>query len=193
MRKNILSALRLTIFCMLFFSGFYTLIVLGIAQFTGNIGKGDIIIHNGKKYYTLIGHKFSEDKYFYSRPSAVDYNAAGAGGSNKGPTNSEYLKIVKNRIDTFKVHNPSIYASEISSDLVTASGSGIDPHISVQSANIQTKRIAKIRGLEESKIKEIINSNIEKPLLGMFGPYKLNVLKLNIALDKLQSQIIENR
>lgn len=193
MKKNILIALRLTIFCTLFFSGFYTLIVLGTAQFASNNGKGDMINYNGKNYYAIIGQNFGEDRYFCSRPSAVDYNAAGSGGSNKGPTNSEYLKIVKNRIDTFKVHNPSISASEIPSDLLTASGSGIDPHISVQAANIQTKRIAKTRGLEESKIKDIIIANIEKPLWGMFGPCKLNVLKLNIALDELQSQIIENR
>ncbi len=186
MKQNILPAIRLTLVCLLFFSGFYTLIILGIAQFSPNNGKGEILTFNNKTYYANVGQAFTKDQYFWSRPSAVDYNAAGAGGSNKGPSNPDYLKTVQERIDNFIKHNPEVKKSEIPSDLVTASGSGLDPNISVQAANVQAKRIAKIRNINENKIQELITSNTEKPFLGLFGTEKINVLKLNIALDGLK-------
>ncbi|MNK47434.1 Potassium-transporting ATPase C chain [compost metagenome] len=186
MKQNILPAIRLTTVCFVFFSGFYTLIILGIAQIAPNNGKGEVTTFNNKKHYTNVGQAFTEDQYFWSRPSAVDYNAAGAAGSNKGPSNPEYLKTVQERIDNFIKHNPEIQKSEIPSDIVTASGSGLDPNISVQAANVQTKRIAKIRNINEDKIQNLIASNTEKPFLGLFGTEKINVLKLNIALDGLK-------
>ncbi|WP_144281732.1 K(+)-transporting ATPase subunit C [Chryseobacterium echinoideorum] len=186
MKQNILSAIRLTAVCLLLFSGVYTLIIFGIVQFSPNNGKGEVITENNRKYYENIGQKFDQDQYFWSRPSAVDYNAAGAGGSNKGPSNPDYLKTVKERIDNFTKHNPGIKTSEIPSDLVTASGSGLDPNISVQAAKVQVERIAKIRNVEKTKIEQIIVSNTEKPLFGLFGTEKINVLKLNIALDGLK-------
>ncbi|MFC3157942.1 potassium-transporting ATPase subunit C [Chryseobacterium arachidis] len=137
-------------------------------------------------YYTNIGQKFDKDEYFWSRPSAVNYNAAGAGGSNKGPSNPEYLKTVQDRIGNFLKHNPGIHKSEIPADLITASGSGLDPNISVQAAKIQAKRISKIRQIDESKIENLITSHTEKPFLGLFGTEKINVLQLNLALDGLQ-------
>jgi len=88
-----------------FFSGLYTVIMLGIARIVPNGGKGNTISQNGKIYYDNIGQNFTEDKYFNSRPSTVGYNAAGSGGSNKGATNPEYLAVVQARIDTFMVHN----------------------------------------------------------------------------------------
>jgi K+-transporting ATPase ATPase C chain len=186
MKENIFPAIRLTIVCLFFFSGVYTLIVFGIAQFSTNKGKGETITQNDKKYYVNVGQKFTDDKYFYSRPSAVEYNAAGAGGSNKGPSNPDYLATVKARIDTFLVHNPGINKQDIPSDLVTASGSGLDPHISVQAATIQVKRIAKIRDIAEPNLQQLILSNTEKPLLGLLGTERINVLKLNLALDNLK-------
>lgn len=186
MKENIFPAIRLTVVCLFFFSGVYTLLVYGAAQFTGNKGKGEMLVHNGKTYYLNVGQKFTDDKYFSSRPSAVDYNAAGAGGSNKGVSNPGYLKTVQERIDTFLVHNPAVKKSEIPSDLVTASGSGLDPNISVQAANVQVKRIAGIRGIAEANIQQLILSNTEKPLLGLFGTEKINLLKLNTALDNLK-------
>jgi potassium-transporting ATPase KdpC subunit len=185
MKENILPAIKITIISILFFSGLYTLIVLGIAQFTTNEGEGEIITYNGKEYYNGIGQKFTEDKYFYSRPSAIDFNASGSCGSNKGPTNPQYLKTVQNRIDTFLVHNPDINKEEIPSDIVTASASGLDPHISVQAAIIQIKRVSKFRGLKESTVKKLVLTNVEKPWLNIFGTERVNVLKLNIALDKM--------
>lgn len=185
MKSNILSAIRLTAVCLVFFCGVYTMAIWGAAQLAPNQGKGEVIVSKGKKYYSNIGQSFTEDRYFWSRPSAVKYNAAGSGGSNKGPSNEEYLAEVKLRIDTFLLHNPGVNRSEIPVDLVTASGSGLDPHISVQAAKVQVKRISKIRHLSAEIIEKIIAEHTEKPLLGMFGPEKINVLKLNLALDQL--------
>lgn len=160
--------------------------MLGIAQVAPNNGHGFIVETNENKYYENIAQNFSDDKYFWSRPSAVNYNAAGSGGSNKGPSNPDYLATVQARIDTFIVHNPGINKGNIPSDMVTASGSGQDPNISVQAALIQVPRIAKARNLSELELKLLVQQNIEKPLLGLFGIEKMNVLKLNIALSNLK-------
>lgn len=186
MKENIIPAIRLTLFCVVFFSGIYTLSILGIAQFAPNKGKGEIVTVNGKNHHINVAQKFIENKYFWSRPSAVDYNAAGSGGSNKGPNNPDYLAEVKSRIDTFLLKNPTVQRSEVPSELVTASGSGLDPNISVQGAKVQVDRIAKTRNLDKQKVLEIIEKNTEKPLLGMLGTEKINVLRLNIELDKLK-------
>lgn len=186
MKENIFPAIKITFIALLFFSGIYTLIVLGIAQFVPNKGEGTVIKENGKTYYSNVGQKFTDDKYFWSRPSAVDYNAASAGASNKGPTNPEYLAQIQARIDTFLKHNPGVKKEDIPSDLVTASGSGLDPHISVQAADIQIDRIAKIRGIAAANIKQLVLSNTERPLLGFLGTERINVLKLNLALDNLK-------
>ena len=186
MKQYIIPALKLTLVTLIFFTVVYPLIVWGIAQISPNAGEGHIIEHNGRKYYSNLGQSFTNDKYFWSRPSAVNYNAAGSGGSNKGPSNETYLGEVKTRIDTFMVHNPSVKKSDIPVDLITASGSGLDPNISVQAAKVQVKRIANIRLMDETKLVELINQQIEKPFLGLFGPEKINVLKLNIALDNLK-------
>ena len=186
MKENILPAIKLTIICLIFFSGIYTLSVFGIAQFAPNHGKGEIIVHNGQTFYANMGQSFTDDKYFNSRPSAVAYNGAGSGCSNKGPSNPDYLKDVQSRIDTFLVHNPGISKSEIPSDLLTSSGSGLDPNISVQTATVQVKRISKIRNVSENNLQQLIQENTEKPLLNLFGTEKINVLKLNISLDNLK-------
>lgn len=186
MKKDILPAIRLTFVLIIFLVVLYPTAVWGIAQLSPDQGKGKIIEYNSKKYYSNIGQSFTDDKYFWSRPSAVDYNAAGSAGSNKGPSNKEYLAQIQARIDTFLIHNPEVDKSEIPVDLVTASGSGLDPDFSVQAAKVQVKRIAKIRKINEAKLLELINAQTETPLLGLFGPEKINVLKLNIALDKLR-------
>ena len=186
MKQYILPAIRLTLVCLIFFMVIYPAFVWGIAKLTPNKGQAETVTVNGKKYYTNIAQNFSDAKYFSSRPSAVGYNAAGAGGSNKGPSNPDYLAEVQARIDTFLVHNPGVQKSEIPSDLVTASGAGLDPNISVQAAKVQVKRIAKIRAIAEEKVQQIIIDNTEKPLLGILGTEKINVLKINIALDQLK-------
>lgn len=186
MKNNLMPAIRLTLVCMAFFCGVYTFAVWAVAQLAPGQGKGLTVTENGKTYHIHVGQAFSSDKYFWSRPSAVDYNAAGSGGSNKGPSNPDYLAEVQSRIDAFLVHHPGIDKSEIPSDLITASGSGIDPHISIQAAKVQVKRIAQVRNLSENELVQLINKYTEKPLLGWFGTEHINVLKLNLELDNLK-------
>jgi K+-transporting ATPase ATPase C chain len=189
MKNHILPATLLTLCCIVFFSGVYTLVVWGFAQFAPNKGKGEVTHYskdNASKYgFTNVGQSFTNDKYFWSRPSAVNYNAAGSAGSNKGPSNPDYLAHVRARLDTFLLHNPGIEKAQVPAELVTASGSGLDPHISATSAQIQVKRIARARNIDEKLILELVNRYNESPLAGLFGPPKYNVLKLNIALDGL--------
>lgn len=187
MKTNLFPALKLTILCILFFVVIYSLIIWGAAFITApNHGRGEVVEHNGKVVgFANVGQKFTDDKYFWSRPSAVEYNAASSAGSNKGPSNPDYLQTVQARIDTFMVHNPDIQKSQIPVELVTASGSGLDPHISPQAAYVQIKRIAKVRNLDEAKIKDLVEVHIEKPLFGIFGTSTVYVLKLNLALDNL--------
>jgi len=185
MKQNILPALRLTLTCLLFFCGVYTLFIWAIAQASPGKGEGVTLSANGKVVgYALEGQNFSADQYFWSRPSAVGYNAAGSGGSNKGPTNPDYLKDVNSRIDSFLVHNKTISKQDIPSELVTASGSGLDPDISRGAAYVQISRIAKKRGMTEDAVKVFVEKHIDYPLLGFLGTEKINVLKLNIDLDK---------
>ncbi len=187
MKQYILPAIKLTLVCLIFFSGIYTLVILGIAQLVPSHGEGDKVVLNGKTVgYALEGQSFTKDNYFWSRPSAVAYNAAGSGGSNKGPSNPDYLKDVQSRIDSFVAHNSSVQKSQITAELVTASGSGLDPDISPMGAYIQVARVAKARGLSEEKIKTLVDQHVTQPLLGLFGTAKVNVLSLNLALDNLK-------
>jgi len=188
MKSNLLAAIRLTIACLLIPVGLYTCIVFGIAQLAPNHGKGDTVRHNGRLQYSNIGQAFTQDKYFWSRPSAVNYHADASAGSNKGTSNPEYLQQVRARIDTLIAHNPGIDRSAIPVDLVTASGSGLDPNISVQAARVQIKRIAQLRGIPEENLHWLVTAQIEKPVWKVFGPEKINVLKLNIALDQIASK-----
>ncbi|HRI61452.1 MAG TPA: K(+)-transporting ATPase subunit C [Saprospiraceae bacterium] len=186
MQTYILPSLKMTALLLVLCSGIYTAIVWGVAQATPNQGKGFVIEQNGKTYYANIGQAFDDDRYFWSRPSAVGYNAAGSAGSNKGPSNADYLAQVQARIDTFLVHNPGVAKSQIPADMVTASGSGLDPHISPQGARIQAARVARVRNLPEARVRELVEQHVEGPWLGMFGPSRVNVLKLNLALDNLK-------
>jgi len=187
MKQNFLPAIRLTMVCIVFFTGIYPLFIWAVAQAAPANGKGEPVVVNGKVVgYKLIGQKFTDDKYFWSRPSAVDYNAAGSGGSNKGPANPDYLKTVQNRVDTFLVHNPGIKKEEIPSELVTASGSGLDPDLSPEAVYIQAKRIAHTRNIPEKKVNDLIAKNIQQPLLGLFGTAHVNVLQLNMQLDEMK-------
>ncbi|MGB3007372.1 MAG: K(+)-transporting ATPase subunit C [Chitinophagaceae bacterium] len=187
MKKNLLISLKLTLVMIILCAVLYPLLIASIGKATPGGGKGETVSVNGKVVgYEKIGQKFTDDKYFWGRPSAVDYNAAGSAGSNKGPSNPDYLQIVKDRIDSFLVHNPGVKKGDIPAEMVTASGSGLDPDISPAGAYIQVKRIATVRNLPEEKIIVLVEEHIQKPLAGMLGPSKVNVLKLNIALDNLK-------
>ena len=184
MKENFLPAIRITAVSILMLMVVYPALILGIAQIAPANGKGETVTVDNKVVgYKLEGQFFSDDKYFWSRPSAAGYNAAGSSGSNKGPANPQYLKHVQDRIDTFLVHNPSIKKEEIPAELVTASGSGLDPDISPAGAKVQVKRIAAERKLDAATILSLIDKQTEYPF---FGPDKVNVLKLNIELDKLE-------
>ena len=184
MKTNLLPAIKLSIISMLVFVVFYTLLMLGAAKLVAPAhGEGEKVTVNGKTVgYKLVGQQFTAAKYFNGRPSAVAYNAAGSGGSNKGPSNPDYLKQVQLAIDTFLLNNPTVQKSDIPVELVTASGSGLDPDISPKAALVQIGRIAKARNLNEEKLGTLVSSHIEKPA---FGPAHINVLQLNIDLDKL--------
>ncbi|HEY4150100.1 MAG TPA: K(+)-transporting ATPase subunit C [Chitinophagaceae bacterium] len=187
MKQYILPAIRLTVVTLVFFCVLYTFVIWAIARLAPNKGEGETVSVNGKTVgYVLEGQHFSNDGYFWSRPSAVGYNAAGSGGSNKGPTNPDYLNDVQARIDTFLVHNPGVKKADIPSELVTASGGGLDPDLSPAGAKVQVKRVAAARKLPEERVSNLVDQSIQKPFLGLFGTERVNVLKLNIELDKLK-------
>jgi potassium-transporting ATPase KdpC subunit len=187
MKKYLLPSLKLTLVLILICSVLYPLFIAVVAKFAPGAGKGETVSVNGKVVgYVNIGQKFDQDKYFWSRPSAAGYNAAGSSGSNKGPTNPDYLKDVQSKIDTFLAHNPGIKKQEIPAELVTYSGSGLDPDLSPAAAKVQVKRIAAVRKLDENKIYALVEAHTQKPFLGLFGPSKVNVLKLNVDLDQLK-------
>lgn len=186
MKNYWITGLKLTFATMILFGVLYPLLITGIAKVAApNGGNGEEIIVDGKVVgFELIGQKFDDDKYLNSRPSAVDYNAASTGGSNKGPTNHEYLSQVQARIDSFLLHNPGVKKEQIPVDLVTASGGGLDPHISIEAAKIQIARIAKVRGIDVRQLEKLVQDHVEEPFLGM-GPSRVHVLRLNIALNEL--------
>src|SRR5258708_816473 len=187
MKTYFLPALKLTVILLVLLSGLYPLIIAGIGKFTPGHGDGETVEYKGRVVgYVNIGQKFTKDQYFWSRPSAANYQADAGAGSNKGPANPDYLKDVKARIDTFLKHNPDIKREDIPAELVTSSGSGLDPDLSPVGAKIQAARIAKVRKLSVEQVNKIVDDHTEKPLLGLFGPPKVNVLKLNVALDELK-------
>ena len=185
MKKYFLPSLKLTAILIVICGVIYPLLIAGIGLMAPGKGKGVTVEMGGKIVgYENIGQSFTNDTWFQGRPSGVNYNAAGSGGSNKGPSNPDYLAVVQSRIDTLLVHNPGINKRDIPSDLVTASGSGLDPNISVAAALIQVQRIARFRHISEAELNALVKSHIERPLFGIFGTEKINVLKLNMALAK---------
>lgn len=188
MKQDIFPAIRFTLIMLVLLCVLYPLLVWGFAQFIAPAqGKAELVYLNGKPVGgALLGQNFSEDRYFWGRPSAVDYHAASSAGSNKGPSNPDYLALVQTRIDSFLVHNPGVAKKDIPAELVTASGSGLDPDISPAAAKIQVARISVQRNIPADKLYQLIEVNTQQPLLGLLGPTRVNVLHLNIALDQLK-------
>lgn len=187
MKRYFFPALKLTLVLVVLTAGIYPLLIAGIAKLAPGGGNGVTVKHNGKVAgYANVGQQFIDDRYFQGRPSAVDYNGGGSGGSNKGPSNPDYLAIVQERIDTLLAHNPAVQRKDIPAELVTASGSGLDPHLSPAAALLQVPRIAEARGIQENRLKQLVDAQTNGPLLGMFGPSTVNVLQLNVALDGLK-------
>lgn len=185
MKQNIKQSLILSVLTILLFGIAYPLVLYGIGKLTPEKSVGSPIYSDGKIVgFENIGQNFTDDKYFNGRPSAVGYNAASTGGSNKGPTNPDYLAELQARIDTFLAHNPDIKKEQIPSELVTASGSGIDPHISPYAAYIQIPRVAKSRNVSEESLRKLVDTYTEKKYLGFLGMERVNVLKINLALNR---------
>ena len=185
--KNIIKSIRITLaFCILLGIGYVGVLwVFGQFFSRGEAGNAAVVTLNGQVVGgENIGQNFTQDIYFWGRPSAVNHTADASGASNKAPLNEEYLDQVEARIDTFLVHHPYLERKDVPAEMVTASGSGLDPHISSQSAFVQIKRIAQARHISPEEVRQIVEQQIEKPFLGIFGTEKINVLKLNVALDE---------
>jgi len=152
--------------------------------------EGSLIIKNGVVVGSkLIGQNFGEPKYFWSRPSATSpmpYNAANSSGSNQGPLNPAFVDAVKGRITALKAADPD-NTRPVPIDLVTASASGLDPHISVAAALYQLDRVARVRHLPPAEVRQIVNRHTEGPLMGFLGEERVNVLELNLDLDRMAS------
>ncbi len=165
----------------------YPLAVTGIAQaIFPTQSNGSLIVVNGRTYGSeLIGQQFNDPKYFWGRLSAAGYNASASSGSNYGPMNPDLLKAAQARIDALKASDPS-NSLPIPVDLVTASGSGLDPHISVATALYQVHRVAQARGLSDAAVKSLVEEHTEGRQFGFLGEPRVNVLKLNLALDGIK-------
>jgi K+-transporting ATPase ATPase C chain len=191
----LLKHLRMSIIAIIVFTFLtgilYPLAVTGLAQlFFPKKANGSLIVKDGKTFGSeLIGQPFSDPKYFWSRLSATGsfaYNAASSSGSNYGPINQTYLDGVKKRIQDLKAVDTS-NTLPIPVDLVTASGSGLDPHIGVSAALYQLPRVARIRNLKQDQVRSLVAQYTEGRQLGFLGEARVNVLKLNLALDETQS------
>lgn len=175
----------------LFLGVAYVLVLWGFAKFAGpNHGNAAVVTSNGKVVGAdNVGQLFTQDIYFWGRPSCAGddgYDASSSSGSNKGPTDSAYLVEVDVRIDSFMMHHPYLQRSQVSAEMVTVSGSGLDSDISPESAYVQLKLVADARGISEETVRKIVDEHIQSPLLGFMGPKKVNVLKLNVALDEMK-------
>ena len=165
----------------------YPLLVTAFAQLFPSQATGSVIDVNGKAVGSaLIGQPFSEPKFFWGRPSATSpqpYNGASSSGSNQGPTNKALADAVADRVKALKEADPA-NTKPVPADLVTASGSGLDPHISPEGANYQVARVARERKLPEAKVRELVAANTEGRTFGLLGEPRVNVLLLNLDLDR---------
>lgn len=193
--KSFIKAFRLTLVFCVFLSVTYILVLWLFAKVAGpNDGNTEVATLDGKVVGAAnVGQQFTQDIYFWGRPSCAGdgYDAASSGGSNKGPTNPEYLAEVEARIDTFLVHHPYLQRKDVPAEMVTASGSGLDPDITPQCARVQVKRVAAARGMSEQQVADLVEKSIQSPFLGLFGTEKVNVLKLNIALEELDNKKLQ--
>ncbi len=168
------------------------LVTLATQSLFPDKSQGSLVIKNGSVVGSrLIGQPFNDPKYFWSRPSATQpfsYNAAQSSGSNLSPANPALIEAIKKRTERLKAADPD-KETLIPADLVTSSGSGLDPHISLASALYQLNRVAKARNIPPERAKEILDLHVENPLLGFIGEKRVNVLMLNMALDALPKEV----
>lgn len=180
--KEFITSIKVFIVFSVLLGLVYPLTITGIAQLTmKDKANGSLIKIDGKVVgSSLIGQNFDKPEYFNSRPSAVDYNASASGASNLGPSSKKLIARVKETINKENLGNKNIPA-----DMVLTSASGLDPHISVENAQLQIPRISKVRNISETKLQELVNKNTDSDFIGIWGQQGVNVLKLNIALDKV--------
>jgi potassium-transporting ATPase KdpC subunit len=189
MKEQIRPALTMLLIFTVLTGLVYPLSVTGLAQlFFPEQANGSLIVHNGKVVGSkLIGQYFDKPEYFWGRPSATSpfpYNAAASSGSNLGPTNPVLLDAVKARVAALRGVDPG-NDTPVPVDLVTASASGLDPHISPAAAMYQVNRVARARGLDERRVRELVARNIEERQFALLGEPRVNVLELNLALNAL--------
>ncbi len=180
-----MSTLVLAVVC----CGIYPLIVFGIAQAAfHDKANGSLIVEKGGtvRGSKLLGQNFTAEKYFHPRPSAAGngYDAANSSGSNLGPTSQKLNDAIKERIESYRKENGLKDNTPVPADAITASGSGLDPHISVRNAELQASRVAKARNVGMEKILELVRANTDSADLGILGEAGVNVLELNLALGK---------
>lgn len=183
-------AIAVTIVLAVVCCGIYPLVVYGISQaLFRDKANGSLIVDSTGTVLgsRLIGQQFTAEKYFHPRPSAAGngYDTSNSGASNLGPTSSNLLASITQRVSDYRTENSLGTNSPVPADAVTASASGLDPHISVHNAEIQAPRVAKARSLPVDKVLELVRANTDAPDLGIFGDPGVNVLKLNLALDNI--------
>lgn len=163
----------------------YPLVITGISQAAfGNRADGSLIREDGEVVgSSLLAQKFTDPGYFHPRPSAVGYDSAGSGASNLGPTNPDLLAAIERRAKAYRTENGLSPDAEVPIDAVTASGSGLDPHISIANARLQADRVAHQRDLSVEQIDQLIDDNTDGRSFGFMGEPGVNVLELNLALD----------
>jgi K+-transporting ATPase ATPase C chain len=186
MLREFKQGVLFTIVTMILLGGGYHVVLWGVgriafsAQAEGSlIRRADGTVIGSR----LIAQKFTRPEYFQPRPSGVDYNAASTGGTNFGPSNPDHLKAVQERLDTI-TKQEGVAAGEIPSEMVTASGGGMDPHIPPAAAALQAARVASARGVPIDRVRTLIEVHTEPPTLGFLGRARVNVLELNLALDE---------
>jgi K+-transporting ATPase ATPase C chain len=184
-RGAIMATLILAIVC----CGLYPLVVFGVSQaLFHRQANGSLILDKGGtvRGSALLGQNFSGEKYFHSRPSAAGngYDAVNSGGSNLGPTSQKLNDAIKERIEAYRKENGLKETDSVPADAVTASGSGLDPHISVRNAELQLPRVAKARSLTLQRVLELVRVNTDAPDLGFLGEPAVNVMRLNLGLDE---------
>jgi K+-transporting ATPase ATPase C chain len=186
MKKTLITAVLMTLVTSVLFGLLFPLLITGLAQILfPKQANGQLVSRNGHTVGSrLIGQSFSSPGYFHSRPSAAGtgYDAGNSAGSNLGPTNQGLIARVRGDADRLQGENPS---AAIPIDLLTSSGSGLDPHISPEAAEFQVLRIAQERGISENIVRDVVRQHTEPQQFGFLGEPRVNVLELNLALDEV--------
>lgn len=187
-RSSFGIALRASIVFIILCGIVYPLVITGIAQLLFPAQANGSLIRDSKGNIVgseLIGQSFKDPKYFQSRISSIEYNGAGSGSNNYAPSNPKLIERTKGSIDAWEQHNPKVPTSRLPVDLITGSGSGLDPHISPKSAKVQIPRISSLTRIPEDELEKLVDQYTEGRDLGIFGEPRVNVLKLNLALSEL--------